>query len=93
MLKLISSKYYRVKQGQTLHEIAIAFSVAERLIAKENGLTEEPFVGQILKIPDKKGNRYIVQAGDTKQLLCGSEENYRAKNGTDVFYIGMRVRI
>ena len=65
--------------------------MSEWLLAKENDLTEEPNVGRILKIPKESGNAYIVQAGDTKALLCGSEENYRRKNGTDIFYIGMRV--
>ena len=86
-------RYYRVKKGQTLEEIAEYFSVSERLLVKENGLTEAPFAGQILTIPTERGNAYTVQEGDTKALLCGSEENFYRKNGTDVFYIGMRVRI
>ena len=86
-------RYYRVKKGQTLEEIADYFSVSERLLAKENGLAETPFAGQILTIPTERGNAYTVQEGDTKALLCGSEENFYRKNGTDVFYIGMRVRI
>ena len=47
----------------------------------------------VLKIPEARGNEYFVQEGDTKALLCGSEENFRLKNGTDIFYIGMRIRI
>lgn len=76
-----------------MEEIAGYFSVSERLLAKENGLAETPFAGQILAIPAECGNAYTVQAGDTKALLCGSEEDFYRKNGTDVFYIGMRVRI
>lgn len=76
-----------------MEEIAGVFSVSAWLLVKENGLTEQPFAGQILRIPSEVGNEYTVQAGDTKALLCGSEEEYRRKNGTDVFYIGMRVRI
>lgn len=93
MLKIAHVPYYKVKQGQTLAQIAEAFSLSPYLLAKENGLTEPLFVGQILKIPDQKGHRYVVQAGDSKELLCGSAENYRVKNGTDVFYIGMEVLI
>ena len=74
-------------------EIADCFSVSEYLLAKENGLTQAPFAGQILRIPSERGNAYTVREGDTKALLCGSEENYVRKNGTDIFYIGMRVRI
>ena len=86
-------RYYRVKKGQTLAEIADYFSVSERLLAQENGLTEAPFAGQILTSPTERGNAYTVQEGDTKTLLCGSEENFYRKNGTDIFYIGMKVRI
>lgn len=91
MLKLVSMDYYKVKQGQTIKEIAAVFSVSPYLLAKENRLECEPFCGQILKIPSQTGHRYTVQAGDSKRLLSGSEENYREKNGTDVFYIGMEI--
>ena len=91
MLKFQSSTFYRVKEGQTLKRIAEAFCVSAFLLAKINGLTSEPFVGQILKIPKERGHAYFVRAGDTMALLCGSEENFFRRNGTDVFYIGMRV--
>ncbi|MBQ8295959.1 MAG: LysM peptidoglycan-binding domain-containing protein [Clostridia bacterium] len=91
MLKMRLQNYYRVKEGQTLREIAAAFSVSEGRLIACNRLKEQPFTGQILRIPEERGNLYTVQAGDTKELLCGSEENYRLKNGTDVFYIGMQV--
>ncbi len=93
MLKMKRTKFYKVKKGQSLEEIAAAFSTSPWLLVKENGLTTQPFVGQILSIPDEVGNEYTVQAGDSKALLCGGEENYRRKNGTDVFYIGMKIRI
>lgn len=93
MLKLENVQFYQVKSGQGIEEIALAFSVSPWLLAKENRLTREPFAGQILKIPQEKGNLYIVREGDTKVLLCGSAENYAKKNGTDAFYLGMRVRI
>ena len=84
-------KYYKVKTGQTLKEIADAFCVAERLLVKENGLTCEPPVGRVLKIPAERGNVYTARAGDTPALLCGSEENFVRKNGTGLLYPGMRV--
>jgi LysM repeat protein len=93
MLKRQNQRYYKVQKGQTLSEIAEYFSVAERLLVKENGLTNPPFAGQILRIPTEKGNAYTVREGDTKALLCGNEENYFRKNGTDIFYIGMKIRI
>ena len=91
MLKTEKVKYYIVKEGQTVREIARYFSVSPYLLAKCNGLEREPAKGSILQIPAERGNLYIVKEGDTKTLLCGSEENYEKKNGTDIFYIGMRV--
>ena len=93
MLKTERQTFYRVKKGQTLAQIADYFSVSQFLLAKRNRLTAPPYEGQILRIPQESGNAYLVQAGDTKALLCGSEEGYRERNGTDVFYIGMRVII
>ena len=93
MLKRVEWQFYQVKKGQGLREIAQYFSVSERLLARENGLSAAPCAGQILYIPKARGNAYTVQAGDTKALLCGSEENYEKMNGTDIFYIGMQVRI
>ena len=93
MLQLKRTKFYTVKSGQSVEEIAAAFSVSRYLLVQKNGLTEQPFAGQVLLIPDEVGNEYTVRAGDTKALLCGSEEKYEKKNGTKVFYIGMRVRI
>ena len=91
MLKTVRIQYYKVKEGQTLRQIAEAFSVSEWKLAKENALIQPPCMGQVLKIPNESGNAYIVREGDTKELLCGSEETFRTVNGTDVFYIGMRV--
>jgi LysM repeat protein len=91
MLKTERVKYYKVKDGQTLRQIAEYFSVSPFLLAKENGLAEEPFCGQVLSIPTERGNLYTIKEGDTKALLCGSEENFARKNGTDTFYIGMRI--
>jgi LysM repeat protein len=91
MMKTERTKVYRVKRGQTLVEIAEHFCVSPFLLAKINGIYKEVEEGQILRIPDERGNRYVVRAGDTKILLCGSESAYEKKNGTAIFYIGMRV--
>ena len=91
MLKTKREKYYRVKEGQTLQEIAEYFSVSPYLLAKRNGLEDMPAEGCLLEIPAERGDYYIVREGDSKLLLCGGAENYRRKNGTDVFYIGMRI--
>ena len=91
MLKLTIPDFYKVKHGQTLQQIAAAFCVAERVLAQENDLREPPFEGQILRIPKERGNAYTASFHDTKALLCGSDENFRKKNGTDILYAGMRV--
>ena len=91
MLNVVNKDFHKVRAGQSLKEIAEYFSVSEYLLARYNGLTEAPKKGQVLRIPSAQGNAYIVREGDTKAMLCGSEEKFREKNGTDVFYIGMRV--
>jgi hypothetical protein len=91
MLKTVQVQFYKVKEGQSVRQIAEYFSVSPYLLAKENGLICEPSCGCVLTIPNERGNYYVVKEGDSKALLCGSEENYEKKNGTDVFYIGMRV--
>lgn len=91
MLKVLWQKYYKVKAGQTLRDVAEAFCVSERALALSNGLKGEPFCGQVLEIPDLRGNAYTVKRGDTKALLCGSAENFLRKNGTERLYLGMRV--
>ncbi len=91
MLKTEIPDFYKVKHGQTLEQIAAAFSVAERALVKENSLKEPPFEGQILKIPKERGNAYFASVDDSKTLLCGSEENFYKKNGTEHLYAGMRV--
>ena len=91
MLKTERQRYDKVKTGQTLADIADYFSTSQYLLVKINGLTKPPRAGQILRIPSECGNAYTVREGDTKELLCGGAENYRLKNGTDAFYIGMRV--
>ena len=74
-----------------MEKIASAYSVSARLLAKENGLYAQPPAGLILRIPKEYGNAYTVQEGDTKALLCGGEEGFEKRNGTGVFYLGMRV--
>ena len=91
MLSTVNRQFHIVREGQSLQKIAEYYSVSAYLLVQENGLTQAPYAGQILKVPSEKGNAYFVQEGDTKALLCGSEEKYREKNGTDIFYIGMRV--
>ena len=76
-----------------MEEIAAYFCVSPYLLAKLNSLTQPPPMGTILEIPSERGNEYVVRQGDSKTLLCGSAENFARRNGTDAFYIGMRVRI
>ena len=91
MLQSVIPKFYKVKCGQKLEEIARAFSLTPALLIKENRLTQEVHDGQILKIPTVRGNLYVAKAGEGKSLLCGSEENFEKRNGTKLLYPGMRV--
>ena len=90
-LLLKESGFYKVKKGQTLKEIAQAFSCPERLIASCNDLTEEVKEGQVLLIPKAEGNLYTVRGGESKALLSGSEEKFFEKNGTHCLYPTQKV--
>ena len=93
MLKTKMRKFYQVKAGQSVYDIADAFGVSAFKLAQENALTAPVFVGQILRIPTEKGNAYTVKEGEDKRLLCGSDERYFTKNGTEIFYLGMKIRL
>lgn len=92
MLKLLERKWYKVKRGQTLQTIAVGLHTTAYALAAENGLTEKVREGQLLRVPAPRP-LYTVQAGDSKTLLCGGDQAYAERNGTQVFYPGMRVRL
>ena len=92
-LLLKESEFYRVKRGQTLKDVAKAFSCPERLLASLNNLTEEVTEGEILLIPDTEGNLYTVRGGESKTLLSGSGEQFFEKNRTNCLYPTQKVLI
>lgn len=85
MLELKRKKLHKVAQGETLALLAETYRLPIRDIVLENGLTEEIWVGQVLVLPNRKGNLYTAQAGDSKTLLCGSKENYECLNGERLY--------
>ena len=85
-LLLEECEFYRVKKGQTLKDVAEAFSCPVRLIAAVNGLSEEVRAGEVILIPKAEGNLYAVRGGESKTLLCGSDESFSKKNGTNCLY-------
>jgi hypothetical protein len=86
-------QFYKVKRGQTVEKIAEAFALPACAIIGCNRLHEEVREGQILRIPDLKGNLYTVRAGDTKRLLFGNEADFEKRNMSTLFYTGMKVLI
>ncbi len=90
-LELATGTYYRVKRGQRLEEIAAVFHTTPRILAAENGLSEAPWAGQVVKIPPSSGNLYTVRGGESKRLLCGSPATYDRKNAWGALYIGQCV--
>ena len=90
MLKIEYKKLHKVSNGETLEKIALVYRLPVRDIVKENRLSGEVWVGQVLVLPDRQGDLYTVQAGDSKSLLCGSKENYEKKNGKSL-YPGLKV--
>ena len=90
-LLLQESGIYRVKRGQTLALIAGTFCCPVSLLVRENHLTQEVSEGQVLLIPEGRGNLYTVRGGESKTLLCGSEEEFYKKNGTNCLYPTQKV--
>lgn len=90
MLTCFNGKLYKVKKGQTVASLAREIGVTPYLFISYNRLQEEIFEGQLVFLP-KSGNLYTVRTGDSKALLCGSKGSYEEKNGTDIFYPGMKV--
>ena len=93
MLKMETRKFYQVKAGQSVYDIADAFGVSPFKISQVNHLKEPVYTGQILYIPGEKSNAYTVKEGEDKRLLCGSEEKYFQQNGTHSLYLGMKIRL
>ncbi|MBO5045573.1 MAG: LysM peptidoglycan-binding domain-containing protein [Clostridia bacterium] len=86
MLTLSRLKFYRVKRGQTIAQIARVFCIPPSVLVYENGLKEEVREGDVLTIPPQEGNCYLVRGGESKSLLCGNEEQFARKNKTSCFY-------
>ena len=92
-LQPLIPNFYRVKNRQKLSDIAAAFSVPVCRLARENALTEEPCAGQVLFIPQNCGNLYCPRGGESRTLLCGSEENFLSRNGTSALFPAQRVYV
>ena len=89
-LSLVVPKFYRVKRGQTLLEIASTFHVSPARLARENALTGELVGGEVLSLPEG-GNLYTVQGGESKTLLCGSPQKFLELNGTAALFPAQKV--
>ncbi len=91
-LRILERRRYAVKRGQTLCAVAEAFGVPATLLAFENSLLGEVEAGQVLHIPPAS-HLYTVRGGESRTLLCGSEENFFRKNGTRSLFIGQTVAL
>ena len=80
-----------MKRGQTLKDLAKAFSCPERLIVTCNDLTGEVTEGEIVLIPKAEGNLYTVRGGESKTLLAGSGDRFFEKNQTNCLYPTQKV--
>ncbi|MBB6480256.1 LysM peptidoglycan-binding domain-containing protein [Spirochaeta isovalerica] len=81
---------YRVKNGDTLSEIALKLGVEQKQIEQLNHLSDQNVrIGQVLSIPGKAagGDRYSVQSGDTLSrislLFDISQEQLRQINNLE----------
>ncbi len=90
-LELEQKTYYRLKKGQSLADVANAYGVPPRVLAAFNELKEEPREGRVLELPAERRNLYVVRGGESKAMLCGSDENFEERNRTKLLYIGQIV--
>lgn len=81
-LSFVRSEYYRVKEGQSLFDVANAFQVPPTLLIKTNALTHWQ-AGLVLRMP-MGGKLSPVRAGDTLEALGGRE--FCVKNATELIY-------
>ncbi|MDA3899795.1 MAG: M23 family metallopeptidase [Spirochaetes bacterium] len=74
--KPLSVQVYKVKQGDTLSEIAAKFGVSTDTICGSSGLTSYDYlkIGQTLKIPDRDGLLVTVKDG---QKLIDIAQKYK----------------
>ncbi len=90
-LSLPVPRVYRMKRGQTLRSVALAFGLPPALLAARNGLTKDPGEGTVLLIPQERGDLYTVKGGESATLLCGSPARFFERNGTRALYPGQTV--
>jgi len=65
-------KFYQVKKGDTLYQIAGVHGTTAELLAEVNGLKTYDYLhpGQIILVPDEGYKLYITKLGDTIQNLA-----------------------
>ncbi|MDE5896836.1 MAG: LysM peptidoglycan-binding domain-containing protein [Clostridia bacterium] len=80
-----------MKKGQTLISVAETFGLPPSVLARENSLVCELREGQIIRLPAASRDLYRVRGGESKTLLCGSPEQFEARNGTKCLYPGQSV--
>lgn len=79
---MVRKEYYRIKEGQTLYDVAEVFSVPPTLIIAENKLTRWQ-AGMVIRIPEA-GELTPVFAGETAETLGG--EAFLKRNGTKIVF-------
>ncbi len=85
-LETKDSKFYTVKQGDSLHKIAKKFGTTVELIKKSNGLsTSKIYPGDKLKIIRSPFSVRIDKSDNTLQLRLGNRiiKNYSVATGAD----------
>ena len=62
---------HRVEEGETLQSIAESYGVGEETIISVNAIKNIALVkaGMVLRIPDRNGQLYTVQAGDSLSII------------------------
>ena len=88
---------YEIREGDTAASVSAEYGVLPQDIASANGFKDFPSVGNLIVIPEKAGEIYTVQAGETLASLCGkfgmSETEFCRLNNCAYVYPTQRVYI
>ncbi len=89
--------FLRVEQNQTVLSVSKEFSVPVCKLIKDNNLTRELEVGDLLYIEKEEGELYAVRPQDTVQSICKKfnkdEDEFLTQNGVPYVFYGLTVKI
>jgi membrane-bound lytic murein transglycosylase D len=90
-----TNQRYRVKKGDSLWNIALAYNVDHKQLAKWNNLRSNSILqpGQKLIIRSKPTNEVLVSLADTQDTAKQNQVSYEVKRGDSLYRIAERFNV